>query len=743
MKETGIFEPVARDRRWKTFSVAVTDASAVLVTASFTIIACGSFAALIFNGPLGAFVARGIWIGLFTALVVGIVVALVSSYAGAIAIPQDRVAPIFALMAGTIVTGMGSASAEEKCLAVMGAIAIVSLATGAFLFALGWLRLGNLIRYIPYPVIGGFLAGSGWLLVLGGLRVMTGHALNFENLPSFFHSATLIQWLPGVALGSLLFVLLRRFNHPLTMPLTFVGAIALFYLLLQGAGVSIADARTRGWLSNFPVGHSMGEHSSFFILSQAPWRLLANEWSILVTILLTSVVSILLTASALEIATDEDIDLNRELRAAGMGTFAGGVGGGMVGFHSLSMSRLVLSMGARSRWIGVGSALICGAAMFFGASVVAFVPQYVNGGLLFFLGLTFLWEWLYEARRTLTRVDYVIVILILAVVGAFGYPEGVGAGIVAGVVIFIRNYSRVEVVTHALSGIDLHSNVDRPLSELRFLREQGSRIHVLRLQGYIFFGTADHLLYRVRERADDAKLPPLRFVILDLGHVSGLDSSAVFSLSKVEHLARKEDFTLLISHAAPQIAAQLASGGMRPGEGGALEILPDLDYALESCEERLLASRNGKDNGHSRELSEQLKDAWPAGVEPRCLLPYLDRFEVPAGTHLIHQSEQSESLYLIESGRVTAQLEFEDGRTLRLRTMGAGTVVGEVGLFLRHRAASVVTEQPCTVYRLTASSLDRMNHEEPELALAFHRYLICLLGERLSSSSKLLRGIVE
>ena len=71
MKEAGIFEPVARDRRWKTFSVAVTDASAVLVTASFTIIACGSFAALIFNGPLGAFVARGIWIGLFTALVVG------------------------------------------------------------------------------------------------------------------------------------------------------------------------------------------------------------------------------------------------------------------------------------------------------------------------------------------------------------------------------------------------------------------------------------------------------------------------------------------------------------------------------------------------------------------------------------------------------------------------------------------------------------------------------------------------
>ena len=116
----------------------------------------------------------------------------------------------------------------------------------------------------------------------------------------------------------------------------------------------------------------------------------------------------------------------------------------------------------------------------------------------------------------------------------------------------------------------------------------------------------------------------------------------------------------------------------------------------------------------------------------------------PSATHLIRQSEQSESLYFIESGRVTARLELDDGRTLRLRTMGPGTVVGEVGLFLRgSRAASVVTEEPCTVYRLSVAELERMNRENPNLALAFHRYLICLLGERLTSSTALLRGIIE
>src|SRR4029077_16366220 len=121
------------------------------------------------------------------------------------------------------------------------------------------------------------------------------------------------------------------------------------------------------------------------------------------------------------------------------------------------------------------------------------------------------------------------------------------------------------------------------------------------------------------------------------------------------------------------------------------------------------------------------------------LLPYLERLELPAATHLIRQSEQSESLYFVESGRVTARLEFQDGRTLRLRTMGPGTVVGEVGLFLRGaRAASVITDQPCTVYRLSVADLERISRENPDLSLAFHRYLICLLGERLTSRTKLL-----
>jgi SulP family sulfate permease len=325
-----------------------------------------------------------------------------------------------------------------------------------------------------------------------------------------------------------------------------------------------------------------------------------------------------------------------------------------------------------------------------------------------------------------------------------GYPEGVATGIVAAVVLFVHNYSRVNVVSHALSGADLRSNVDRPVRAQRRLREVGEQIYVLRLQGFIFFGTANHLLHEVRDRAADARRQGLRFAIMDFRRVSGLDSSAVFSLWKAHQLARRLGFTLIMTQVNPEIARQLALGGLEPAELPSFRMFPDLDHALEWCENLLLTAELNGTNGHDSHLSEQLKELWPQEVSADRLLPYLQREEVAPGTHVIRQAELSESLYFIESGLVTARMEFEDGRALRLRTMGAGTVVGEVGLFLGgKRTASVVAEKPCTIYRLSSDSLQRMRRDDPELALAFHRFVVCLLAERLTSTSNMLRGLTE
>ncbi len=329
-------------------------------------------------------------------------------------------------------------------------------------------------------------------------------------------------------------------------------------------------------------------------------------------------------------------------------------------------------------------------------------------------------------------------------VGAIGYPEGVAVGIIAAIVLFVHNYSRVEVVSHVMSGSDLRSNVERPVRDVRHLREHGQQIYVLRLQGFLFFGTANHLLNQVRSRATDKKLQPLRFVIMDFRRITGIDSSAVFSLWKVHELARKHGFILIMTHVKPETKKQLANGGLDPATCKAFRLFPDLDHGMEWCEEMILAAWPEHNNGGFAVLQEQLKEIWPKDVPPHRLLEYLEPHHFEQGTHIIRQTEHSECLYFIESGQVTARLEFADGHFIRLSTMGAGTIVGEVGMFLGgQRMASIVAEKSCRVYRLSADALQRMRGADPSLALAFHQFLIRLLAERLTTTSNMLRGFRE
>jgi SulP family sulfate permease len=718
--------------------------SAGLVVAIFTVIASASFAALLFNGPISGYVTTGIRMALTTAVLVGCFVTLTSSCRGVIAIPQDRIVPILAILSGTVVARMPDASPEQQALTVIAAVILVTLITGLFLYGLGQLKLGNLIRYIPYPVIGGFLGGSGWLLATGGIRVMTGHPFTLENLPSLFGREQMLHWLPGAAFGACLFWVLRKAKNRLLIPGLLLFAIGIFYFIVWISGSTIDQVRVQGWLPELPASGGPGLFSVASIVSSFSWGLLLNHVNILATILLTSVVSILLTASALELSVQQEIDLNRELRCAGAATFLSGLTGGIVGFQSLSMSRLALSMGAWSRGVGLISAACCAVVLWVGPGFVFYVPRFVCGGLLFFLGVVFLWEWTYEASRKLTRLDYFVVLLILAIVGAVGYPQGVATGIIAAVVLFVHNYSRVDVVSHAMSGADLRSNVDRPVRELRFLRENGEQIFALRLQGFIFFGTANHLFNEVRVRTADSRRQRLRFVVMDFRRVTGIDSSAVFSLSKVHQLARKLGFTLIMTHVAPEIQKQLVLGGLQAKDFPSFRLFPDLDHGLEWCENLLLSSWTVHPEGEPGTLHAQLQDLWPKDVPSHRLLAYLEPEDVEAGTYLIRQTEHSECLYFIESGRVTARVELENGQHLRLRTMGAGTIVGEVGMFLGgQRMASVITEQSCKVYRLTAGALARMRTEDPALALAFHHFLIRLLAERLTTTSDMLRGLQE
>ena len=715
-----------------------------IVTAVLTVIESVSYAALIFSGAMAAHISTGIAVTLTSAAVAGLVMSLTSSYPGTIAVPQNKIAPILALIAGTVVATMPQgASAQQVLMTVVAAVIVSSLAAGIFMTALGAFGLGGLIRFIPYPVIAGFLAGTGWLLLLGSIKAMTGTAVTVSSLPGLFAPAVFVKWLPGLVFAVTAFILMERVKHFLVMPALLATAFILFYAVLYFTGISVHEAREAGWLIHTASGGGLWKFLTVQSLLQAEWPIVFQQLGSIASILLISAVAVLLNSSALELATKEDLDLDRELKSAGIANIATGLAGGMIGFTSLTITGLGLRMGVKSRLVGLITVISCLGVLFLGAGILSFFPEPIIGGLLMFLGIEFISEWVFHTRRELPFSDWVIVLIILSVVGLFGFLHGVMVGIVAAIIMFVLNYSRVNVIKHELAGTHHHSNVDRPPRHQKILRDRGDQVYILKLSGYIFFGTANTLLNQVRSRVEAVDRQPLRFALLDFRDVSGIDSSAVISLVKMNQLAAKSGFQMLFTHLPDTIRMQMDKGKLCEMEAQGCLDFSDIDHGIEWCEDRILETEDLQRAGQKRTLSDFLEEMVPGALDYAKLVKYLERIEVDQSQHLLRQGDLSDDLFFIESGQISVIIEIAEGETLRLRKMGPGTVVGELGLYLNQaRTASVVTKEPSVVYRLTRKSLDIMEENNPQTAATFHRFMVRLLANRLINTDETLKALL-
>jgi SulP family sulfate permease len=457
-------------------------------------------------------------------------------------------------------------------------------------------------------------------------------------------------------------------------------------------------------------------------LGGADWLAVLESWAGIVTAVFVAAISILFNISGSELILDRDLDTNEELRDAGVLNVISGALGGIPGYHALSLTALAERMKVDARAAGLIAALVPLAAVVFGASVVGLIPRLIVGGVLVFLGLSFMVEWVWDKRRTLPTIEYVVVLVILATIIARGFLPGVVLGLVLAVVLFAISYGRVELVHEVAFGPTYHSNVDRPPEERAALRALGDRVQILRVSGFVFFGSTNRLLERIRERVET---DPPRFLVIDLLRVTGVDSSAVVSFVKAMRLAEAHGFEIVLTGASERVRRQLERGGVVPTEG-VLGFEPDLDRGLQRCEDALLATA-GPSGGPVAEL-----DGLPPGLEA-----FLERVDVPAGTVLLHQDDPPGDVFVLASGHLGIETVTPEGTRIRLRSVRPGVVVGEVALYTGvPRTADVVAEVPSVVLRFSRDSIARMEAEQPELAAALHRWLAGTLAQRLSDTMR-------
>jgi SulP family sulfate permease len=701
-----------------------------------------AFAAFVFGGLIATRLPDGIGLYLFAAVLTLAILAWRAGSRGVVGSVQDAAAAVLGIVAASTaakatslqqvatVSGLEDYESPDVFLTVVAATLVVTVLCGIVFAALGKFRLGSLFRFMPYPVIGGFLAGTGWLLLKGGIYVASGVQPALRTAQYFIREFTLIRWAPAFVFGAVLLGAVRVLKRPQVIPTVLGVGLVVFAIGMVVTGSSIDEAREGRWLLGPFESARLWEPWTLRALGGADWSSVLAQWTTIVSAVLVASLAILLNISGTEVVLDRDLDTNRELRDAGILNVVSGALGGIPGYHALSLTALAERMNVDARAAGLVAAAVPLAAVVFGASVIELIPRMLVGGVLVFLGLAFIVEWVWDKRKVLPKVEYLIVLVILAAIIATGFLPGVVLGLVMAVVLFAVNYGRIEQVREVAFGDTYRSNVDRSPAEREALRQMGHRVQVLRLNGFVFFGSASGLLERIRTRVETA---PPRFLVMDLRRVSGVDSSAAASFVKIARLAEANRFEFLLAGASDRVREQLARGGVT-ASGGVVAFVPDLDRALQRCEDVLL---------EEEPWERPAQGEGPAEMPPG-LVPYLERESVPEGTVLIRQDEPPQDVFVLASGTLRVETVTSSGTPMRLRTIRPGVVVGEVAMYTgTPRTADVVAETPVDILRLSAAAIERMEAEDPELAAAVHRWLARTLAERLVGTQRTFDALID
>ncbi|WP_168788569.1 SulP family inorganic anion transporter [Paraburkholderia aromaticivorans] len=717
------------------------DLAAGAVSALVMLCYAMSLGTMIFSADLARYAMLGVPTALVSCVVTALVIALTSSMRLNIGGPDSNAAAFLAGVAAGVASSVRAdgGSPQTLLLTVLIAIALCSLVTGIVLYAIGSSKRSRSLQFLPYPVLGGFLAGTGYLLLAGAFRVMTGESLKWQTLVLLTHLHWL-AWLPALVVGVLATILMRTWMHVAALPLTLAFGIALFYVLLRAADLSIDEARGMGLLlprvalrlAGLPELHLTAQLRHGGI----DWPAIAAHLPESLVVTSASAVTILMNSTAIGAATGEEVDLNREMRAAGLANLASGLLGGMVGYQSFNRSMLNARVGATSRMAGVFASLACLVVLAASPGLVALFPVPVLVGLQLFMGLRLLVQWVVGAYAKLNWYEYLLVPIILGTIAGWGVIVGVVAGVVAACVMFTLLYGRVSCIRMEFDLRTRTSNVERNIEETEALRGLGAQVCGMCLQGFLFFGTANSILQRIRERLVARDLAAVRFVVLDFASTQGMDASVSISFVKLRQLCAATETDLVLTALPPRSRDLLTKTGtlnLRIRE------FDTLDAGLEWVEDKLLESsavalKRGDD------IHAMLAPYFTAG-SLNALFTYLEVHDLPSGQPLFLRGEPGDALYIIERGRVAVSLPLGNGRSVRLRASSAGTVVGEMAVYTQQpRSADVFAEVPTRVRRLSLAALVALERDNPAAAQQFHRFLVKVIASRLALATEALRA---
>ncbi len=705
------------------------NAVAGMVLGLLTAVNALAYAGLIYRGPLTPGLLVGASALLAGAAVSSVAIALLAKCPGLIAAPLGSTAVVYALIPAALGAHAGLTDPIALARQVAVVCGLTTLFAGLVYWLLGNFRLGALARFLPYPVIGGYNAGLGWLFIAGGIELATGAhpaAAIAQALTSATAMGKLLACLGG---GIALVAASRRCKHWAIIPIGLVAAVLGFNVIRLALGADMGAASRAGWLLGpFAQGQIWSPPDWGALAGLPPARLVATIPLVLTTLLAGGTTAIMML-SGLELELHQTIDINAELRATGFATVGAGLFGGIVASPSLTSTTLAHGLGARGRSAGVIAGAVCALMLAGGTGMLGAIPRFAIGALLVFNGAERLVDRVWFDRRRLPPLEWGALLAVLLTVVWAGLLTGVVVGLGITLLLFVLDYRQVSVVRVSATGAAHRSSVMRPLTEDAALRAAGAAIGLLRLQGYLFF---------LNTAALTEALPPAgpRFVIIDFRAVAGMDSSAGMTVRRVHQIARERGYALMLTGLRPALRARFVRLHLALASPGVPEWKTE-DLALQYAEATVLEAAIPPGTAPPASFAALFAATLDHPVAPERIAPYLDHGALARDAVLIRQGDRSDSMSLITAGRVAVRLDQADGPSLPLATAGPGVVMGEIGFYTGvPRTATVLAEVDTRTETLSQDSLARMERDDPALASLFHRLITHMLADKLAASTR-------
>ncbi len=449
--------------------------------------------------------------GLYGAIALGFFAALLGGTKTQISGPTGPMTVVSAAVIANEILIYGSVEAA------IGTIVAIFVLAGVFLVLMGVLKIGQYIRYMPYPVISGFMSGIGFIIIF--MQIFPFFGMNspstiidiFANIGSISSGINIEAVM--LAAGTLAIIYLFP-KVTKAVPSTLVALLVLTIIsVLLGLNVPIIGDIPKG-LPDIHIDtlFSMDWHHPMGIVMPA------------LTLAALGAIDSLLTSVVADNMTKTQHDSNRELVGQGIGNMFAGIIGGLPGAGATMRTVVNINAGGTGRISGMFHALVLIVVLLGAGEYAKLIPLPVLAGILISVGIGIID---YKGVKHITKVpraDAVVMIIVLVLTVFVDLLQAVAVGLVLASLLFMKHMGDVAEASSSSGDLDNFDDTKMYADEIGIKDSIKNQVHIHHFNGPIFFGFTNHFKKMTQEH------PEVTYVIFRMENVPSIDQSGMYAI---------------------------------------------------------------------------------------------------------------------------------------------------------------------------------------------------------------------